>query len=362
MAKFFLFVVAATLAASLFAQKEDNVWLFGYDYDPGDGLSECFRFDFDDSLVITQYQNPMQFGASSAAISDSLGHLLAYSNSCYVNKGDGSEISNSGGLNPGLMYDLFCYKNYSYNLQQNMLMLPDPVQANLIHLFHVPSVKTPDNAFILRNVLHSLVDLSANNGQGNTLIKNQIVVQDTMNIDGLHAVRHANGRDWWIVACKDLSNTYYITLLSPQGLTVQQQQIGPPSLLDASGQLVFSPDGRKLARFNAPNGLRLFDFDRCTGQLANPVYIPMPDSANTQVYSGCAWSADSRYLYAQENRLIYQFDLLASDLSTSQTVCAYWDPNATCPFTVEFGFMELGPDGRIYCRPLSGQHCMHRMN
>ena len=362
MNKFYILLLTVALAAPLSAQKQDNVWLFGYDYDPGDGLAECFRFDFGDSLIITEYQDPMQLKASSAVVSDSLGNLLAYSNGCYVANGNGQIVANSEGLNPGILYDAQCLANDGYSLQQNMLILSDPTKLNTFHLFHIPLVKTPENSFLLRNILHSVIDLSANNGAGLTLFKNQIAVQDTINIDGLHAVRHGNGRDWWIVACKEKSNAYYLILLSPQGLTVQQQQIGEPSLLDGSGQVVFSPDGSKLARFTVQNGLFLFDFDRCSGQLSNSVHISMPDSVNTQEYSGCAWSADSRYVYAQESDLIYQFDLQAPDLAASQTVSAYWDPEARCPFQVEFGFMELGPDGRIYCRPLSGQHCMHRMN
>ncbi|MCY7328039.1 MAG: PKD domain-containing protein [Saprospiraceae bacterium] len=337
--------------------------MFAYRYS-FENLSNSIEFDFGDSLVITEsYLNrTTSFKESSASICDSSGNLLAYSNGCYVAKADGSEITNSEGLSPGIMYDLQCLDNDGYNVAQNMLMLPDPTHDSIIHLFHIPLIKTPDNNFMLRNVLHSAVDLSANNGGGSTLFKNQIAVDDTMNIDGLHAVRHANGRDWWVEACKRLSNVYYVVLLSPNGLSVQHQQIGLPSLLDAGGQVVFSPDGTKLARFNAKNDLRLFDFDRCTGELSNPIFVSMPSSADDQLFSGCAWSADSRYLYAQENYIIYQFDLLAPDIAASQTISATWDPVARCPFTVEFGFMELGPDGRIYCRPLNGQHCMHRMN
>ena len=360
---FITLLAVLSFLCPLCAQKQDNIWLFAYRYS-FETLSNDIEFNFGDSLVITEsyLSRAMSFKASSASICNSSGNLLAYSNGCYVAKSNASEIANSEGLNPGILYDVQCLDNDGYNLQHNMLMLPDPIRDSVIHLFHIPLVKTSDNVFHLRNVLHSVVDLSANNGAGATLFKNQIAVNDTINIDGLHAVRHANGRDWWIVACKDMSNTYYMVLLSPQGLTVQQQQIGLPSILDASGQVVFSPDGSKLARFTAKNGLRLFDFDRCSGELSNAIFISMQDSAYNESYAGCAWSADSRYLYAQESHLIYQFDLLAPDLWASRTIVANWDPAARCPFGVEFGFMELGPDGRIYCRPLSGQNCMHRMN
>ena len=363
MLKFLPVLLIVVLTLPLHAQKQDNVWLFGYRYS-FENLSNSTQFNFGDSLVITEsyLSRAMSIDDSNTTICDSLGNLLAYSNGCYIAKADGSEIANSEGLNPGILYDAQCSMNDGYNIPQSMLMLPDPVDDSIIHLFHIPLVKTPDTLFILRNILHSVVDLSANAGAGTTLFKNQIAVADTINIDGLHAVRHANGRDWWIVACKENSNRYYLLLLTPQGISIQQQQIGAPSTSYVAGQVTFSPDGSKLARFTAKNGLQIFDFDRCTGILSNPVLITTPGSTSNQLYSGCAWSADSRYVYAQENYIIYQFDLLTPDLAASQTISAIWDPEARCPFTVNFGFMELGPDGRIYCRPLNGQNCMHRMN
>ncbi|MBK6997455.1 MAG: hypothetical protein IPH31_22055 [Lewinellaceae bacterium] len=75
-------------------------------------------------------------------------------------------------------------------------------------------------------MLHTVVDIGANNGDGSTLFKNEVLVSDTIDGDGIHAVRHANGRDWWMVVSKYLTNTYHIILLSPQGLETKIQSIG----------------------------------------------------------------------------------------------------------------------------------------
>ena len=41
-----------------------------------------------------------------------------------------------------------------------------------------------------------------------------VAIQDTMN-GGIAACRHANGRDWWVVAQKHDTDTIYKILFSP---------------------------------------------------------------------------------------------------------------------------------------------------
>ncbi|MCB0527984.1 MAG: PKD domain-containing protein [Saprospiraceae bacterium] len=126
------------------------------------------------------------------------------------------------------------------------------------------------------------------------------------------------------------------------------------------GEILFSPEGNKMARFNPKDDLRLFDFDRCTGALSNPRFVPIQDNADIEIYAGLAWSADSRYLYAAEVQKLLQFDTWAPDLAGSMTLIANAEP-PLCPLSGTIGFMELGPDGMIYSRPLNGQKCMHRI-
>ena len=300
----------------------------------------------------------MSFFNSSASICDSTGNLLIYSNGCYVEKDGGIEVENSEGLNPGVLYSN-CEDNDGYNISQNMILLLDPVAPYIFHLFHLPLDNTPQGAYFYA-IMHSEFDMAANSGKGKTLFENQILVSELIHFDGVHAVRHANGRDWWILAAKQFSNKYFMLLLSPAGVEVKEQETGEPTTSYAQGQIVFSPDGAKLARFNARDDLRIFDFDRCTGTLSNPIFVPMQNAADIEIFSGMAWSADSRYIYTAENARLLQFDTWATDIAASMTVVATADP-PVCFLSGSIGFMELGPDGMIYCRPYNGQNCMHRM-
>ncbi|MCC7506030.1 MAG: PKD domain-containing protein [Saprospiraceae bacterium] len=116
-----------------------------------------------------------------------------------------------------------------------------------------------------------------------------------------------------------------------------------------------------MAIFDTRNDLQIFDFDRCTGTLSNPLHITITDDADNEIFAGLAFSADGRYLYAAEGRRILQFDMQAAEISSSNTVIEELQLNAACPLGQSLLFMELAPDGRIYCRPGTGQQCMHRL-
>ncbi|HNJ73348.1 MAG TPA: hypothetical protein PL129_12640, partial [bacterium] len=279
--------------SAVWAQNEDNLWLFGYDsneYPEHPGIDR-FVFDFSDSLTISSFSSETMWLLDTySSICDSEGNLLLLSNGCYIEKANSEYLSNSYGLNPGLLGLDQCYDDSSgYNVPQSMIMLPDPGNPTQFHLFHYPLIISDGN-FILRNLLHTVVDLSANSGEGTTLVKNQIVVDDTLDADGLHAVRHANGRDWWVICAKRRAPTFHFLLLTPDTILTHAQTIGDSNTVTTYGEIVFSPDGSNLARFDAKDDLFLFDFDRCTGMLSNPLHIPITDDSDNENYAGLAFS------------------------------------------------------------------------
>ena len=306
----------------------------------------------------------MSLTESNASICDSTGALLLLSNGCYIETGDGIMVENSDSLNPGWVYDHFCNGPYdfNYNSTNTHLLLPAPDLPGIYYLFHISTFFSVQPLVGYYDKLsYTKIDMQANNGNGSVLLKNQQLINDTIQSDALHAVRHANGRDWWVICAKNATNKYYELLLSPSGITIKSQQIGEPTWSEAGGEIVFSPDGSKMARFNTRDDLRIFDFDRCTGELSNPVHINIEDGTENQTSAGLAWSADGHYLYAAEVGLLLQFDAGAADIAASKVVIAEREFNPDCQLGYSFGPLELGQDGRIYCRPLSGQRCMHRI-
>lgn len=65
------------------------------------------------------------------------------------------------------------------------------------------------------------------------------------------AVRHANGKDWWIITSKFDSNKYYRFLIDSSGIQLAGFQHVGKLIETGLGQSVFSPDGNWYARYNA---------------------------------------------------------------------------------------------------------------
>jgi hypothetical protein len=357
-------ITYAAVLSCLDAQQEDNIWIFGVDSNNAPAYPGVDRiiFEFRDSLKI-RYEHDyfMPVRESNAMICDSSGRLLLLSNGCYIESGDGQYLENSDSLNPGFLYNQRCAEDgLGYNVNQSMMLLPAGSDS-VYYLFHTPLFVnlTPVSAYI--NLLY-YTKIVKEGDQWLVSKKNQIVLTDTLDLTGLCAVRHANGRDWWLVVAKDKINTYYKVLVTPYGIQYYQQTIDTVAYQQCWGEMVFSPDGDKMARFDPRNDLRIFDFDRCTGELSNPVHISITNAADIELYGGLAFSADGRYLYAAEVTGLLQFDMAAADIGASMQLIGTIEFTGPCNFGRSVAYMELGPDGRIYARPLNGQNCMHRIN
>ncbi|MBL0340572.1 MAG: T9SS type A sorting domain-containing protein [Bacteroidetes bacterium] len=128
----------------------------------------------------------------------------------------------------------------------------------------------------------------------------------------------------------------------------------------------FSPDGKKYASFHAEyttvGGLDIFDFDRCSGMFNNPIHIIIPQSSGFS--GGMAFSPNSRFLYTANIESVYQFDMDASNIPSSQTTVAIWDGfySPSPPFGTYFEMMQLAPDGKIYISTGNSTFHMHVIN
>ena len=196
------------------------------------------------------------------------------------------------------------------------------------------------------------------NGAGQVLQKNQIVVNDTLCLGQLTAVRHADGSRWWAVMPESATNGYYIVLLDGSGPHLHRKQlIGTvQDARDWAGQAVFSPDGRFYARADGYSGLEVMEFDRCHGAFYSPRHVELPLDEGALL--GAAISPNSRYLYVSSQLVLLQYDLLAPDLAASvDTVGVYDGFESWLPAT--FFMMQLAPDGKVYMTTSNGTNVLH---
>ncbi|MEO0685350.1 MAG: T9SS type A sorting domain-containing protein, partial [Cyanobacteria bacterium J06649_11] len=292
--------------------------------------------------------------ASNTAMSNVNGDLAFYSNSCFISNKLHQQMDNGDDLNPGLMQQNWCQTGGN-PLSQAIISLPVPNTPDQYYVFHegLNAWSTSSGSdFAPFNLYYSIINMTENGGLGEVTTKNNIALADTLFRGFISAVKHGNGRDWWIVVPKHDSNCYFKLLLSPNGIdSISQQCIGEPwgQFEDSSGQAVFSPNGTKYAIYQTCHGLDLFDFNRCTGEFSNAEYISMlPDSCEA---GGAAFSPNSQFLYLTTTVNLYQFDLLSNDLLSSKTLIGTRE-EIPIPNQIQSFFQcQLAPDGKIYIGP-----------
>jgi hypothetical protein len=364
--KKFILVSVLFLPFCLIAQKHDNVWLFGKDSQT-DTLSAGTIFDFSNGgpSIGFEFRN-MRFNVTNASMSDSMGNLLFYTNGISIWNSENEIMENGQDLNPGQYSQSHQFTGLIIN--QGVLPLTFDSSTNLYSLIHIDKDYPFGNySFHSKYLYYSLIDASQNNGLGIVVSKNNIVIEDILEHGRLSACRHANGIDWWVLAKKYDSNTFYKVLFSEDGFHTQEQSIGEITYSNSIGQAVFSPDGTKYVRqqmvdMELGNFLNIYDFDRCTGELSNPIQITYADSAWS---GGVAISPNSRYLYVSSYEYVYQFDLFAEDIeSTKDTVAIYdgWYYEDSPHLRSTFFLMQLGPDGKIYISANNSIPRLHVIN
>ena len=322
----------------------NNLWLGGYGEQWGPPWGGVDLDFMSGSLIISTVSRIMDYKRTNTNITDPNANLLFSTNGAYLANATGDTMYNGTWLNPSAYTS-----NYPEGLyiSQACLILPKPDAPGIYYLFH----GTIDDQ--VTSVAHYLylttIDMSLDGGLGGVVTKNQVLINDTLNAGRITAVRHANGRDWWVFCHKVNTNSFHRLLVTPYGVSVDgTQSIGIIRPRD-HGQICFSPDGSKFAyywgQFN--QDLEIFDFDRCTGLFANPVHILIND-ANSM--GGVAFSPSSRFLYVSSVEDVYQYDTEAPDIEASMVQIAHWDSTYSPfpPLATLFDIAQLAPDGEIY--------------
>jgi hypothetical protein len=366
MRKLFIFLIILFSIAPGISQKHDYVWLMGQNHQSIIEHSGTV-IDFNATPPDIYYEfRDMFFRQVNASICDTAGNLLFYTNGIYIANALNEPMENGDGLNPGPHAD--ANQNYGYIVEQGAMILPLPEQENLHYLLHIDNnAPTGILVFHTRHFYYTIVDMSAENGLGAVVEKNRVLLEDILDMGKLTATKHANGRDWWILVRKYNSNQYYRALLNPEGIHVAGlQPVGNPLSSNSIGQAVFSPDGSKFANLHLtgyagdPIYVSIFDFDRCIGELSNPVQFTYADTAWC---GGVAISPNSRFLYVSSFKYLYQYDLWAGDIESSRITVAEWDgfvENGS--FATTFYLAQLAPDGRIYINSNNGVSYLHVIN
>ena len=205
---------------------------------------------------------------------------------------------------------------------------------------------------------YCIVDLKLNNGLGAVTQKN-VMLDPVSTKDALMAVKHGNGKDWWLVTRKwdhlslTADNAFYVYFVDSTGIYPQAVQNEGAFRTTGGGDVTFNSDGTKMAVSDWRNLIELYDFDRCTGIISSPLNIELPSTTGPfKYYFSTAFSANDRYLYVLSNlgmseTTIFQYDLQSSNIPSSKMAIGTIMDSASAVM------MKLAPDNRIYISALS---------
>lgn len=176
------------------AQKEGNNWHFGI----GNALN------FNTGSPVVGSMSAMFTVEGCASISDSEGNLLFYSN------GGGRDPVLSGQVsgkiwnrNHEVMFDMGNTEGGGFSAAQSSVIIPKPGEVGKYYLFTMEEVEFDLGGSVPgqpqgRGLSYFEIDMAENGGLGGVVDYQGMILVPSF--EGLCAVRHQNGIDYWIIA------------------------------------------------------------------------------------------------------------------------------------------------------------------
>jgi hypothetical protein len=348
---------------STFAQeaKRGQMWTMGY--------FPAVQWNFKETIKVDTFANKIQilpyplisYGGSN--ICDTNSQLVLSCNGfiLYDNKGLG--IRGWEGVNSPLGSKLQEY--YGNDGFWNQMSLILPKKNNQYYVFTTgmsdgayDDWKVTQTEFRFDVLTYHVVDMDANHGQGEVVEKNKILMQDAyLSHNRMSAVRHANGRDWWLVKPHRNEQRFYLFLVQPDTILGPYEQVVPFNMdsipiqfgiYGIDGQLSFSPNGEWMGSTEAAyQGAFVYHFDRCTGILQPHHFFKVPwmDSTLWDFSSAHCFSPDNQLFYIISGSNIWQYDLWDTTINSAIHISGH---DTLINYFPLYSLSYLAPNNQIY--------------
>ena len=313
------FCIAGLLSCNAFSQADAN-WVFGNKA----GLK------FLDGETIP-FKSSIYSVESCASMSDKNGNLLFYTDGVTIWDSTHEVMDNGNEI----------YTNYldSFSITsctQGSLIIPVPDTDSLFYIFSLsPFVSDP-------GLVYSIVDMSMNDGRGKVILKANLLLAPDLS-ERLEAVKHANGRDWWLIGHQLNTNSFYEFLITDKNIIGPIfQEAGNTTLtsIDQFGQISASLNGELLS-LGTYDTIEIFSFDRCSGMI---ILLNSFPAEFGRAYS-LEFSKSKEYIYISNwSKKLYQLKINPDDGNIIESNLLYEITTSNH----DIGQLKMGTDEKIY--------------
>jgi hypothetical protein len=331
LALLFFFLLFSVVALG---QNRNSIWCFG----------DSAGIDFRDTANVVPIFTGMDGRGSCVSIADSLGNLLFYANTrggMAVNStlvwNKNNQVMENGDSIVGQAW---------YN---ELVIVPMPDNPNQYYLFCIGVTSISSQGFY-----YSVIDLSLNSGLGAVVQKNIPLIAGVRIADCVKAIKHGNGRDWWVtvkLSGGTQHNRFFVYLVTPSGISSPMVQ-DFNNCTDVDLQRVsFSSASSKIMQINASGFMCEYNFNRCSGNISNPqvIFSEQVSNSSRQFWEGSYSPNDSLFYVSttwssapNDTSRLLQYNLFSFDIPGScDTLQETRSPIST-------GAPRLGPDNKIY--------------
>ncbi|MBU0763955.1 MAG: hypothetical protein KJ607_03870 [Bacteroidetes bacterium] len=208
---------------------------------------------------------------------------------------------------------------------------PKPGSSTLIYLF------TRSNT--AEGYRYTLIDRTLNGGLGDIVPGQQDIQIANFAGEKQCGIRHSNNKDVWMIIGKGTTGDIYAFLVSEDGVETTPVISSPGVGFSTYGQMKASPDGSRIALSAGGTKFILYNFNRSTGAVTNPITV------NASSLYGIEFSPNGQVLYTSTLTDLYQYDITSgvpATIAASKVTIATANTGRS---------PQLGYDGKIYtCR------------
>jgi hypothetical protein len=300
---------------------------------------------------VTTFTSQRDIGGNAANASTIDGKLLFYTTGWTVMDKNGNVIPNGNNFSP-TPNSLQSNLQFGDNFPQNSFIFQNSEDSSTYTMLHTTKYWYLDDGNI--SVWKSTFKVNTDSSIS-VIEKNVTIINDTVDFNAIAGCKHANGRDWWVIIKEFNSFNHYTLLFTPDSIYINTQLVAGSLKKTQGGGTRFSSNGNFMATYNNSNGLRIYNFNRCNGQLSLLSYIEDPQNGGV-LGGGLCFSPENKYLYFNSFDRIYrvplQSNLSNADVELVRDYTLFVD--TAFGFNVFFQYIEPSLDGKLYVGSTNG--------